>query len=52
MAVSVLGIFMTLVSSGLPLTTAKLTSKYIATNEYKNLFDICPVCGNKIHKEV
>ena len=35
MAVSVLGIFMTFVSSGLPLTTAKLTSKYIANNEYK-----------------
>ena len=35
MASSVLGIFMTLISSGLPLTTAKLVSKYIANNEFK-----------------
>ncbi|MBE7077008.1 MAG: hypothetical protein E7374_03885 [Clostridiales bacterium] len=34
-ATSILGIFMTLVSSGLPLTTAKLVSKYEANNELK-----------------
>ena len=33
MAVSVLGIFMTLISSGLPLTTAKLVSKYETNND-------------------
>ena len=32
MATSVLGIFMTLISSGLPLSTAKLVSKYETTN--------------------
>ena len=35
MATSVLGIFMTLISSGLPLTTAKLVSKYEVNNELK-----------------
>ena len=35
MASSILGIFMTIISSGLPLTTAKLTSKYISNNEYQ-----------------
>ena len=35
MASSVLGIFMTLVSSGIPLTTAKLVSKYEVNNELK-----------------
>ena len=35
MASSVLAIFMTLISSGLPLTTAKLVSKYEANNELK-----------------
>lgn len=33
MAVSLLGIFMTLVSSGLPLTTAKFVSKYETNND-------------------
>lgn len=33
MASSVLGIFMTLISSGIPLTTAKLVSKYESQNE-------------------
>lgn len=33
MAIGVLGIFMTLISSGIPLTTAKLVSKYQANNE-------------------
>ena len=33
MATSVLGIFMTLISSGLPLTTAKLVSKYETNND-------------------
>ena len=33
MATSVLGIFMTLISSGLPLTTAKLVSKYEVNND-------------------
>ncbi len=33
MATSILGIFMTLISSGLPLTTAKFVSKYEANNE-------------------
>lgn len=36
MATSVLGIFMTLISSGLPLTTAKLVSKYETRAELKN----------------
>ena len=35
MATSILGIFMTLISSGLPLTTAKLVSKYETSNELK-----------------
>ena len=35
MATSVLGIFTTLISSGLPLTTAKLVSKYEANSELK-----------------
>ncbi len=35
MASSVLGIFMTLISSGIPLTTAKLVSKYEVNNELK-----------------
>ncbi len=35
MASSVLGIFMTLVSSGIPLTTAKLVSKYEVDNRLK-----------------
>ncbi len=35
MATSVLGIFMTLISSGLPLTTAKLVSKYETNSELK-----------------
>ncbi len=35
MATSVLGIFMTLISSGLPLTTAKLVSKYETNNDLK-----------------
>ena len=30
---SILGVFMTLISSGLPLTTAKLVSKYETSNE-------------------
>lgn len=34
MATSILGIFMTLISSGLPLTTAKLVSKYETNNQY------------------
>ncbi len=33
MATSVLGIFMTLISSGIPLTTAKLVSRYEAKND-------------------
>lgn len=33
MAASVLGIFMTLISSGIPLTTAKLVSKYESNND-------------------
>lgn len=33
MASSILGIFMTLISSGIPLTTAKLVSKYEVTND-------------------
>ena len=33
MATSVLGIFMTLISSGIPLTTAKLVSKYESQND-------------------
>lgn len=33
MATSVLGLFMTLISSGIPLTTAKLVSKYEANND-------------------
>lgn len=33
MATSVLGVFMTLISSGLPLTTAKLVSKYETNND-------------------
>ncbi len=36
MASSVLGIFMTLVSSGIPLSTAKLVSKYEVNNKLKN----------------
>ncbi len=35
MATSVLGIFMTLISSGIPLSTAKLVSKYETNNELK-----------------
>lgn len=35
MATSVLGIFMTLISSGLPLTTAKMASRHIANGEIK-----------------
>lgn len=35
MASSILGIFLTIVSSGLPLTTAKLVSKYTSNNEIK-----------------
>ena len=35
MASSVLAIFMTLISSGLPLTTVKLVSKYEGNNELK-----------------
>ncbi len=35
MASSILGIFMTLISSGIPLATAKLVSKYEAQNELK-----------------
>lgn len=35
MAVSVLSIFMTLISSGIPLTTAKLVSKYETNNQLK-----------------
>lgn len=34
MASSILGLFLTLVSSGIPLTTAKLVSKYNAQNDY------------------
>lgn len=34
-AASVIGIFLTLVSSGLPLTTAKLVSKYNSSNDFK-----------------
>ena len=34
-AASVIGIFLTLVSSGLPLTTAKFVSKYNSSNEFK-----------------
>ena len=34
MASSVLGIFMTLISSGIPLSTAKLVSKYESNNDY------------------
>ena len=33
MATSVLGIFMTLISSGIPLTTAKMVSKYESQND-------------------
>ena len=33
MATSILGIFMTLISSGIPLTTAKFVSKYESQNE-------------------
>ena len=36
MATSVLGIFMTLICSGLPLTTAKLVSKYETNSKLKN----------------
>ena len=36
MASSILGIFMTLIASGLPLTTAKLVSKYETQNQLKN----------------
>ena len=32
MATSLIGVFMTLISSGIPLTTAKLVSKYEANN--------------------
>lgn len=35
MASSVLGVFLTLISSGIPLTTAKFVSIYEANNEYK-----------------
>ncbi len=35
MATSILGVFMTLIASGLPLTTAKLVSKYETNNELK-----------------
>lgn len=34
LASSILGIFLTLISSGLPLTTAKFVSKYEANNQY------------------
>ncbi len=34
MSTSVLGIFMTLISSGLPLTTAKMVSRYETNNDY------------------
>ena len=34
LASSILGIFLTLISSGIPLTTAKLVSKYEANNQY------------------
>lgn len=36
MATSILGIFMTLISSGLPLTTAKLVSKYEINKNFAN----------------
>ena len=34
MSSSILGLFLTLVSSGIPLTTAKLVSKYHTNNDY------------------
>lgn len=36
MASSILGVFMTLIASGIPLTTAKMVSKYEISNQVKN----------------